>query len=103
LTASNTIRIAMIGFGEVGQRFARDFLKREGLEIAAYDVLFDAAPSGAMKTSPAIARELGVKPAPSAHAAVDGALYVFSAVTADRAAAEAGADFRRCEFGGAKH
>jgi 3-hydroxyisobutyrate dehydrogenase-like beta-hydroxyacid dehydrogenase len=85
LTVPNTIRIGMIGFGEVGQRFARDFLTREGVEIAAYDVLFDAAPSGTVKTSPAIARELGVKPAPSAHAAVEDALYVFSAVTADRA------------------
>ncbi len=75
----------MIGFGEVGQRFARDFLTREGVEIAAYDVLFDAAPSGVLNTSPGIARELGVEPATSAHAAVEGALYVFSAVTADRA------------------
>jgi 3-hydroxyisobutyrate dehydrogenase-like beta-hydroxyacid dehydrogenase len=85
LTVPNTIRIGMIGFGEVGQRFARDFLAREGVEIAAYDVLFDAAPSGVSKTSPGIARELGVKPASSAHAAVEGAQYVFSAVTADRA------------------
>ena len=75
----------MIGFGEVGQRFTRDFLTREGVEIAAYDVLFDAAPSGHLKTSSAIAQDLGAKPAPSAHAAVEGALYVFSAVTADRA------------------
>jgi 3-hydroxyisobutyrate dehydrogenase-like beta-hydroxyacid dehydrogenase len=85
LTVPNTIRIGMIGFGEVGQRFARDFLAREGVEIAAYDVLFDAAPSGVLKTSSSIARGLGVKPAASAHAAVEGALYVFSAVTADRA------------------
>jgi 3-hydroxyisobutyrate dehydrogenase-like beta-hydroxyacid dehydrogenase len=85
LTVTNTIRIGMIGFGEVGQRFARDFLAREGVEIAAYDVLFDAAPSGVLKTSSSIARGLGVKPAASAQAAVEGALYVFSAVTADRA------------------
>jgi 3-hydroxyisobutyrate dehydrogenase-like beta-hydroxyacid dehydrogenase len=84
LSVSNTIRIGMIGFGEVGQRFARDFLLREGVEITAYDVLFDVAVPGA-KTSPAQARDLGVKPAPSVNVAIDGALYVFSAVTADRA------------------
>lgn len=75
----------MIGFGEVGQRFARDFLTRKGIEIAAYDVLFDAAASGQLKTTPAIARALSVTPSPSAHVAVEGALYIFSAVTADRA------------------
>jgi 3-hydroxyisobutyrate dehydrogenase-like beta-hydroxyacid dehydrogenase len=85
VSVPNTNRIAMIGFGEVGQRFARDFLARGGVEIAAYDVLFDAAPSGHLKTSAAVAHDLGAKPASSTHAAVEGARYVFSAVTADRA------------------
>ncbi len=88
MTVPNTIGMAMIGFGEVGQRFARDFLARDGVKIAAYDVLFDAGTTPNQvqaKTSPAIARAMGVMPEASAAAAVNAATYIFSAVTADRA------------------
>jgi 3-hydroxyisobutyrate dehydrogenase-like beta-hydroxyacid dehydrogenase len=87
MAATNVLRIAMIGFGEVGQRFARDLLKRDGVQIAAYDIAFEAAAPAAAraKSSPAMAEALGVVPARDAASAVAGARYVFSAVTADKA------------------
>jgi 3-hydroxyisobutyrate dehydrogenase-like beta-hydroxyacid dehydrogenase len=83
----NTIRVAMIGFGEVGQRFSRDLLTHDGIEITAFDLLFANPPekSTLAKTSPETATNLGVIPTGSAADAVSGARYIFSAVTADRA------------------
>ncbi|MBO0764591.1 MAG: NAD(P)-binding domain-containing protein, partial [Hyphomicrobiaceae bacterium] len=34
-------RLALIGFGEVGQTFARGLAGKEGVQVAAYDLLFD--------------------------------------------------------------
>ncbi|MDX2201785.1 MAG: DUF1932 domain-containing protein [Hyphomicrobiaceae bacterium] len=80
------MRIAFIGFGEVGQRFSKDLLARPHLRIAAFDIKFDPArPSPNEKAADA----LGVRAAPSAAAAADGADFVFSAVTADVAEAVA--------------
>ena len=45
-------RVALIGFGEVGQTLAADLIKA-GAEVSAYDILFDApdsAPSRAART-----------------------------------------------------
>lgn len=80
--SGNTRRIAFIGFGEVGQRFARGFLANEGLTLTAYDILADA-PAGAPLAR--AAREIGVTLLPSAAAAVAGAEIVISAVTASQA------------------
>ncbi|MBV9393423.1 MAG: NAD(P)-dependent oxidoreductase [Methylobacteriaceae bacterium] len=71
------MRLAFIGYGEVGQTFARQFLARGGVEIAAYDILFD---KGALLDR---AREVGVSPARNAAEAARDADVVISAVTAD--------------------
>lgn len=74
------MRIAFIGFGEVGQRFATDFGKIGGVRLVAYDLKFDApAPAPCLLA----ARELGVAAAPDAATAMDGADCIVSAVTAD--------------------
>ena len=69
--------LALIGYGEVGQLFARQFVKG-GVSVAVYDVKF-----------PDVAAEDGVRRAPSPQAAVEGAEIVISAVTADQAVAAA--------------
>jgi 3-hydroxyisobutyrate dehydrogenase-like beta-hydroxyacid dehydrogenase len=71
-----TIKIALIGLGEVGQILADD-LTGKG-EIAAFDILFDQADS---IPSRAVAAR-NIKRAPSASAAAMGANLVISAVTA---------------------
>jgi 3-hydroxyisobutyrate dehydrogenase-like beta-hydroxyacid dehydrogenase len=78
--ATNAIRIALIGFGEVGQVFARGFLASGRHEVATYDTLF--ADAAATTTSPARAQEIGAKPFKSAAEAAAGAKVVISAVTA---------------------
>jgi 3-hydroxyisobutyrate dehydrogenase-like beta-hydroxyacid dehydrogenase len=82
MSASNTANIAFIGFGEVGQTFARDLLARESIRLAAYDILFNEAAGDRLK---ARSRELGVRDAISAASAADGAGIVISAVTASAA------------------
>ncbi|MDB5405770.1 MAG: hypothetical protein JWL84_682 [Rhodospirillales bacterium] len=79
-TATNAIRIALIGFGEVGQIFARGFLASGRHEVATYDILF--GDTGATTTSPERAQEIGAKPCKSAAEAAKGARVVISAVTA---------------------
>jgi 3-hydroxyisobutyrate dehydrogenase-like beta-hydroxyacid dehydrogenase len=79
-TATNAIRVALIGFGEVGQIFARGFLASGRHEVATYDVLF--ADPAATTTSPATAQAIGAKPCKSAAEAAAGARVVISAVTA---------------------
>jgi 3-hydroxyisobutyrate dehydrogenase-like beta-hydroxyacid dehydrogenase len=86
MAGANTAAIAFIGFGEVGQIFARGLLANEGVAIRAYDLLFG---SGAGDRLEAVARELGVTSASSAQEACAAATFVFSAVTADRAEAVA--------------
>ena len=82
MTTPNSTRFALIGFGEVGQRFARDLLARGGIHIQAYDILFNAPSAVTARTS--AARALGVVPFESAAQAITGARYVISAVTADQ-------------------
>lgn len=74
------MRLAFIGFGEVGQRFSSDLQQRSGVDIAAYDIkLDDAATAAPLRTQ---ADALGVQAADSLAAAIDGADIVISAVTA---------------------
>jgi 3-hydroxyisobutyrate dehydrogenase-like beta-hydroxyacid dehydrogenase len=72
--------LAFIGFGEVGQTFATGFLGKDGVKLAAYDLLFDRPD----KRGELIARAetLGVRVAADAADASRGARIVVSAVTA---------------------
>jgi 3-hydroxyisobutyrate dehydrogenase-like beta-hydroxyacid dehydrogenase len=76
----NTVKLAFVGFGEVGRTFARGLLATPGVEIAAYDILFDD-PARARDKRDA-ARAQGVSPAADAASASAGASIVISAVTA---------------------
>src|SRR5258705_6111441 len=70
-------RIALIGFGEVGQTLAADLIAA-GAEVSAFDILFaqrDSLPSRALEKIP-------VRKAASAADAVNGVELVISAVTA---------------------
>jgi 3-hydroxyisobutyrate dehydrogenase-like beta-hydroxyacid dehydrogenase len=84
---TNHVRLAFIGYGEVGQLFARQFLARGGVAIAVYDILFDDAASGPAMT--ATARASGLRVARDAADAASGADIVVSAVTASAAGAVA--------------
>ena len=84
---SSPLHIAFIGYGEVGKRFARDFLSAGVEAIVAYDILFDDPSLAAAKR--AEAQVAGVRPAASAADALRDADVVFSAVTADAVAAVA--------------
>ncbi len=83
---NNRLRIAFIGFGELGSRFARDLATRGDVELSAYDILA-GTPAGARVD--ARASEIGVVMAPTNAAACAGAAVVISAVTADQAEAVA--------------
>jgi 3-hydroxyisobutyrate dehydrogenase-like beta-hydroxyacid dehydrogenase len=80
---TNHVRLAFIGYGEVGQLFTRQFMARGGVAIAVYDILFDDAASGPAMT--AKARAAGLRVARDAADAASGADIVFSAVTASSA------------------
>lgn len=86
----NTLRIALIGFGEVGRRFADDLHGNPALALSAYDILReDGAKRDAYERA---ASERNVAAKESARAACEGAHLVFSAVTAaaaEKVAAEA--------------
>jgi 3-hydroxyisobutyrate dehydrogenase-like beta-hydroxyacid dehydrogenase len=85
-------RIALIGFGEVGQRFGREFLETGKFSVSTYDILFNNSPAGAALREKA--RTLKVEACASAASAAEGARIVFSCVTATAAkdvAEEAGA------------
>lgn len=76
---SGCSRIALIGFGEVGQTLARDLAGKA--DLVAWDIAFadpDSIPSRALPRSPQ------VRAAESAIEAVKGAHLVISAVTAAR-------------------
>jgi 3-hydroxyisobutyrate dehydrogenase-like beta-hydroxyacid dehydrogenase len=83
--------LAFIGFGEVGQTFAKGLLGKDGVRVAAYDLLFDRPEKRAEKI--ARAETLGVRVAADAADAGRGARVIVSAVTAAaaRAVAEAAA------------
>ena len=83
----NSVNITMIGYGEVGSTFAREFLARGDVRVTAYDLKFDSPDQG-----PAMlerARAAGVSTATNHAAAASGADIVISAVTADVALAVA--------------
>ena len=77
------LKLAFIGYGEVGKLFARQFRERGAADIAAYDILFDDSAHGAAKR--AEAHQANVHAAASAAAATRGADLIFSCVTADQA------------------
>jgi 3-hydroxyisobutyrate dehydrogenase-like beta-hydroxyacid dehydrogenase len=77
----NTLRIAFIGFGEVGQLFTRQLATRPDVAPTAWDILFDGPSGAAMKARAAD----GVAPARDVGEACRGAAVVISAVTADSA------------------
>ena len=79
----NSTIIAIIGFGEVGQTFARGLLANGASRIVAYDILFDDPTRREAHQAKAVAA--GVVPAASAAAASREARVVISAVTADQA------------------
>src|SRR5579872_1260814 len=80
---SNTSKIALIGFGEVGSLFARELIATGRHSVAVYDILFDAAAGPAMRGR---ASALKAMPCPTAAEAAKNALVVISAVTATSAA-----------------
>ena len=80
-----TLKIAFIGYGEVGQIWGGD-LRAAGAEVASYDIIF-----GTPEAEERIARaaDIGLRIAASAADAATGADVVISAVTADQARAVA--------------
>jgi 3-hydroxyisobutyrate dehydrogenase-like beta-hydroxyacid dehydrogenase len=73
-------RLAFIGFGEVGQTFARGLSGKDGVQVAAYDLLLDSPEKrGGMI---ARAEALGVRVAADPGDAAREARLVISAVTA---------------------
>ncbi|MGL4243194.1 MAG: DUF1932 domain-containing protein [Beijerinckiaceae bacterium] len=79
---SNRVDIGFIGFGEVGQTFARGLLTRDDVRVAAYDILF-GTPAG--ERIARRAADLGVTARPAAADAALGSRVVISAVTASEA------------------
>jgi 3-hydroxyisobutyrate dehydrogenase-like beta-hydroxyacid dehydrogenase len=83
-TDRNSLRIALIGFGEVGRRFAGDLRGNGGIALSTFDILRNAPAT--RDGYERAARELNVAAADDAKSACAGADLVISAVTA--AAAE---------------
>ena len=82
-----SMKLAFIGFGEVGQLFARQFKARPGIEVAVHDAMFaDSALGPPLKS---LAGEIGARVAADARDLCRGAEIVVSAVTADQALAAA--------------
>lgn len=76
----NTLRIALIGFGEVGRRFARDLKGNDAVVLSAFDILTNQpAKRGEYESA---ARELKVAAKSDAAGSAAGADIVISAVTA---------------------
>jgi 3-hydroxyisobutyrate dehydrogenase-like beta-hydroxyacid dehydrogenase len=89
---SNTLAITFIGFGEVGQTFARGLLARGGVALRAHDIRTDPM----LANGPASrAAALGVPFGASAREMCAGADIVISAVTASEtiAVADAASEF----------
>jgi 3-hydroxyisobutyrate dehydrogenase-like beta-hydroxyacid dehydrogenase len=78
---TQTVSLALIGFGEVGKIFAREFLAGGGASVAIYDILLDDPVKG--QPMRAFAAEIGARVAASAADAARDARIVISAVTAD--------------------
>jgi 3-hydroxyisobutyrate dehydrogenase-like beta-hydroxyacid dehydrogenase len=79
----NKMRLALIGFGEVGTTFSREFLASGRHEISVYDILFDKEPTRTPYLEKA--KSIGVKACGSAADAAKDAAVVISAVTASSA------------------
>lgn len=77
---TDKLNLALIGYGEVGRIFAREFVAGDAAAVATYDILFDDPAEGAARIARAYAA--GVRPAKSAADAAAGAEIVISAVTA---------------------
>lgn len=77
------MELGLIGFGEVGTTFARQFMERGDIRISAYDILFDDPAKGPDRK--ALAQSIGVRAASSAADASRDARVVISAVTASSA------------------
>jgi 3-hydroxyisobutyrate dehydrogenase-like beta-hydroxyacid dehydrogenase len=87
---NNTLRIALIGFGEVGRRFADDLHGNPALALSTYDILREDATK--REGYERAAAERNVSARENARAACEGAHLVVSAVTAaaaEKVAAEA--------------
>lgn len=83
-----SLKIAFIGYGEVGQLFSRQLATKPGVRITVYDILFDDPLKG-----PGLrqrASETGVHAANSAADACRDTDIVISSVTADSAVTAAG-------------
>jgi 3-hydroxyisobutyrate dehydrogenase-like beta-hydroxyacid dehydrogenase len=82
-----SLQIALIGYGEVGQLFAREFVRKSGASVAVYDRKFESP--GERAALAKIAAEDDVRFEESPAAAATGADIAISAVTADQAVAAA--------------
>ena len=80
---SKPLKLAFIGYGEVGKLFARQFREKGVAGMTAYDLLFDDPSRGAEKR--AEAQQANVSAGASAADAARDADVVFSCVTADQA------------------
>lgn len=80
----NALHIALIGFGEVGRRFADDLMGAQGLSLSTFDILHNDDARRSDYERAAAARQVATRD--SARSACEGAHIVISAVTA--AAAE---------------
>jgi 3-hydroxyisobutyrate dehydrogenase-like beta-hydroxyacid dehydrogenase len=76
-------RIGLLGFGEVGQRFASDLCSAGGVALATYDILFDSTDRRAAMLQRATA--LGVSVVGAANELVASCEMIVSAVTANQA------------------
>jgi 3-hydroxyisobutyrate dehydrogenase-like beta-hydroxyacid dehydrogenase len=82
MPATNALSIAFIGFGELGQRFARDLGVRPDVVLSAYDINF--VNPAKRDAGLAAARAVNAIPKASCSAVCSGAAIVISAVTADQ-------------------
>ncbi len=85
---TQTIPLAIIGFGEVGKLFSSQFLARGDISISVYDLAFADADKGPAML--AAASEIGARVASSPADAARNARVVISAVTASSALDVAG-------------
>jgi 3-hydroxyisobutyrate dehydrogenase-like beta-hydroxyacid dehydrogenase len=76
-------KIAFIGYGEVGQLFSRQLATKPGVQVSAYDILFELPKKGPHLRQHAA--ENGIRTGENAADACYGAEIVISAVTADAA------------------
>jgi 3-hydroxyisobutyrate dehydrogenase-like beta-hydroxyacid dehydrogenase len=84
--STNSLKIAFVGFGEVGQTFSKGLLNKDDVNVVAYDRLLGTTEEAALRTK---AQALGVSLRNSLRDAVDGATIIISAVTASEAEAVA--------------